>query len=66
MRLCTREIRINEHPISLLALACPNFDYAAAAVTRNGQSQFFMEQMEKTIDSDRFKPYAPRLRRLIF
>ncbi|KAJ2098538.1 hypothetical protein GGI09_003263 [Coemansia sp. S100] len=47
----------------LLALACPNFDYAAAP---SSQRELFMEVMEKDIFSDLFKPYVPRLRRLLF
>ncbi|KAJ2059869.1 hypothetical protein GGI17_004142 [Coemansia sp. S146] len=49
--------------VLLLALACPNFDYA---VPPSFQRRLFMEMLEKDIDSDRFKPYAPRLRRLLF
>ncbi|KAJ2061202.1 hypothetical protein GGI17_003237 [Coemansia sp. S146] len=49
--------------VLLLALACPNFDYAAVG---KGHREFFMEQMEKVIASDYFKSYAPRLRRLLF
>ncbi|KAJ2414444.1 hypothetical protein GGI10_002386 [Coemansia sp. RSA 2530] len=49
--------------VLLLALACPNFDYAAPP---NLTRKPFMEQMEKGIASDHFKPYAPRLRRLLF
>ncbi|KAJ2028568.1 hypothetical protein IWW57_002089 [Coemansia sp. S610] len=47
----------------LLALACPNFAYAAlSSVNRRP----FMELMETSITSDRFKPYASRLRCLLF
>ncbi|KAJ2886728.1 hypothetical protein H4R27_000425 [Coemansia aciculifera] len=49
--------------VLLLALVCPNFDYAA---TSSYERKWFMEMLEKDIDSDRFKPYAPRLRRLLF
>ncbi|KAJ2052707.1 hypothetical protein H4S04_001159 [Coemansia sp. S16] len=49
--------------VLLLALACPNFDYADSAIGRDG---LFMEMMEGEIYSVRFKPYAPRLRRLLF
>ncbi|KAJ2061146.1 hypothetical protein GGI17_003256 [Coemansia sp. S146] len=49
--------------VLLLALVCPNFDYA---VPPSFQRRLFMEMLEKDIDSDRFKPYAPRLRRLLF
>ncbi|KAJ1814785.1 hypothetical protein LPJ60_005932, partial [Coemansia sp. RSA 2675] len=47
----------------VLALACPNFDYAAPP---SSMRKPFMEHMEKAIASDRFKLYAPRLRRLLF
>ncbi|KAJ2055987.1 hypothetical protein GGI17_006423 [Coemansia sp. S146] len=49
--------------VLLLALACPNFDYAVPPFF---QRELFMEQMKKDIGSDRFKSYAPRLRRLLF
>ncbi|KAJ2869950.1 hypothetical protein GGH93_005941, partial [Coemansia aciculifera] len=49
--------------VLLLALACSNFDYAAPP---SFQRRLFMEMLEKNINSDRFKPYAPRLRRLLF
>ncbi|KAJ2112681.1 hypothetical protein IW146_004439 [Coemansia sp. RSA 922] len=49
--------------VLLLALACPNFDYATPP---SSQRELFMEMMEKDISSDLFKPYAPRLRRLLF
>ncbi|KAJ2114800.1 hypothetical protein IW146_002802 [Coemansia sp. RSA 922] len=49
--------------VFLLALACPNFDYAAPLIS---QREMFMKQMEKDIGSNCFKPYVPRLRRLLF
>ncbi|KAJ2059024.1 hypothetical protein GGI17_004664 [Coemansia sp. S146] len=49
--------------VLLLALVCPNFDYA---VPPTPTCKLFMNHMEKVIDSDLFKPYAPRLRRLLF
>ncbi|KAJ1925873.1 hypothetical protein LPJ71_000021 [Coemansia sp. S17] len=49
--------------VLLLALACPNFDYAAPPIS---QREMFMKRMEKGIGSNFFKPYAPRLRRLLF
>ncbi|KAJ2055944.1 hypothetical protein GGI17_006443 [Coemansia sp. S146] len=48
--------------VLLLALACPNFDYAVPPFQR----EFFMGQMEKDIESDHFKSYTSRLRRLLF
>ncbi|KAJ2757359.1 hypothetical protein GGI19_000078 [Coemansia pectinata] len=49
--------------VLLLALVYPNFDYA---VPPSFQRELFMKQMEKDIFLDRFKSYAPRLRRLLF
>ncbi|KAJ2346800.1 hypothetical protein GGH91_002079, partial [Coemansia sp. RSA 2671] len=49
--------------VLLLALACPNMDYAAIAPPSRVA---FMELMKKAIDSREFQPYAPRLRRLLF
>ncbi|KAJ2902374.1 hypothetical protein GGI21_004565 [Coemansia aciculifera] len=49
--------------VLLLALACPNFDYAA--VKRSARKRF-MESMQQLIDSNEFKEHAPRLQRLLF
>ncbi|KAJ2868518.1 hypothetical protein GGH94_000050 [Coemansia aciculifera] len=49
--------------VLLLALACPNFDYAAIRPSNRVE---FMELMKKTMASKEFKPYCPRLRRLLF
>ncbi|KAJ2398058.1 hypothetical protein GGF41_008370, partial [Coemansia sp. RSA 2531] len=49
--------------VLLVALACPNFDYA---VTPPNMRKGFMKQMEESIVSDPFKKYEPRLRCLIF
>ncbi|KAJ2733601.1 hypothetical protein IW152_002971 [Coemansia sp. BCRC 34962] len=49
--------------VLLLALVCPNFDYAVPPAS---QRQLFMREMETSISSDPYKPYAPRLRRLLF
>ncbi|KAJ2416893.1 hypothetical protein GGI10_000627 [Coemansia sp. RSA 2530] len=49
--------------VLLLALVCPAFDYAVPPVS---QRQSFMKEMEASISSDLYKPYAPRLRRLLF
>ncbi|KAJ2016885.1 hypothetical protein GGI14_003340, partial [Coemansia sp. S680] len=49
--------------VLLLALACPNFAYAATS--RSSHTQF-MEMVEEAIASDMFRQYAPRLRRLLF
>ncbi|KAJ2682154.1 hypothetical protein IWW39_006107 [Coemansia spiralis] len=49
--------------VLLLALICPNFDYVS---NHPSQRESFMEDLERAIDLDRFRPYAPRLRRLLF
>ncbi|KAJ2040076.1 hypothetical protein GGI03_003530 [Coemansia sp. RSA 2337] len=49
--------------VLLLALVCPNFDYAAIEPSNRVE---FMELMKKAISSKEFKPYRPRLRRLLF
>ncbi|KAJ2461379.1 hypothetical protein GGF42_000228 [Coemansia sp. RSA 2424] len=50
-------------PVLLLALACPSFDFA---VLPRGVRVSFMEEMERTIASNSFKQYAPRLQRLLY
>ncbi|KAJ2102352.1 hypothetical protein GGI09_001259 [Coemansia sp. S100] len=50
-------------PFLLLALACPNFDYAAA-VDKNREK--FAELLEKTISMATYKKCVPRLRRLLY
>ncbi|KAJ2879996.1 hypothetical protein H4R27_004987 [Coemansia aciculifera] len=47
----------------LLALACPNFDYVAMD---QEERKPFMKDLKMFIGLDRFKPYAPRLCRLLF
>ncbi|KAJ1670961.1 hypothetical protein GGF38_001153, partial [Coemansia sp. RSA 25] len=49
--------------VFLLALVCPNFDYAAVSTTYR---ELLMAHMNNTIDTDRFRPHAARLRRLLF
>ncbi|KAJ2868234.1 hypothetical protein GGH94_000221 [Coemansia aciculifera] len=46
----------------LLALVCPNFDYAAVSSYRDP----FMEAMKEKIGEPGFRQDAPRLRRLLF
>ncbi|KAJ2899381.1 hypothetical protein IWW38_001003 [Coemansia aciculifera] len=46
-----------------MALACSNFTYAAPSI---GRRRSLMEKIEKTITTDGFKHYAPRLRCLLF
>ncbi|KAJ2105227.1 hypothetical protein GGI16_002435 [Coemansia sp. S142-1] len=50
-------------PFLLLALAYPNFDYAAAL---DYEREKFAKLLEKTIDTAAYKKHAPRLRRLLF
>ncbi|KAJ2743606.1 hypothetical protein GGI20_003612 [Coemansia sp. BCRC 34301] len=47
----------------LFALVCPNFDYAAVSTFVH---ELFMAYMKKMITTDGFRPYATRLRRLLF
>ncbi|KAJ2331730.1 hypothetical protein GGI00_003121 [Coemansia sp. RSA 2681] len=49
--------------VFLLALACPNFDYAAVSTTYR---ELLMAHMNNTIDTNRFRPHKTRLRRLLF
>ncbi|KAJ2095285.1 hypothetical protein GGI09_000512, partial [Coemansia sp. S100] len=50
-------------PSLLLALTCPNFDYAAAVDKKHEK---FAELLEKTIGMVTYKNYVPRLRRLLY
>ncbi|KAJ2074843.1 hypothetical protein GGH13_001045 [Coemansia sp. S155-1] len=50
-------------PFLLLALACPNFDYAAIV---HYHREMFAELLEKPIDMATYKKHAPRLRRLLY
>ncbi|KAJ2838138.1 hypothetical protein FBU31_000989 [Coemansia sp. 'formosensis'] len=47
----------------LLALICPNFDYANIGIVWR---EVFMAHMKRMITTDGFRPYATRLRRLLF
>ncbi|KAJ2069181.1 hypothetical protein GGI08_000487 [Coemansia sp. S2] len=49
--------------VVLVALVCPNFDYAAP---RPSGHKIYREKLEDTIATGGFKKYAPRLRRLLF
>ncbi|KAJ1671561.1 hypothetical protein GGF38_000712 [Coemansia sp. RSA 25] len=49
--------------VLVLALICPNFDYAAVD---GGHRQQFMQEMKKQIADPVFIQYAPHLRRLLF
>ncbi|KAJ2837487.1 hypothetical protein FBU31_001132 [Coemansia sp. 'formosensis'] len=53
----------NVWAILLLALVCPNFDYAAPVPS---EREVFMRLMEATIAIDCFQKYVPRLRRLLY
>ncbi|KAJ2105877.1 hypothetical protein GGI16_002170 [Coemansia sp. S142-1] len=54
--------------VLLLALACPNFDYAVfdSAVFDYRHCEPFMKVMRKRIDEPEFSQDAPRLKRLLF
>ncbi|KAJ2022653.1 hypothetical protein GGI06_001724 [Coemansia sp. S85] len=57
------DIKKNVRCMLLLALVCPNFDYAApSGIDRS----LFMAHMKKMIMTDGFRPHATRLRRLLF
>ncbi|KAJ2832203.1 hypothetical protein GGI24_001315 [Coemansia furcata] len=47
----------------LLALVCPNFDYANIGIVWR---EVFMAHTKRMITTDGFRPYATRLRRLLF
>ncbi|KAJ2748212.1 hypothetical protein GGI19_006210 [Coemansia pectinata] len=49
--------------VLLLALVCPNFNYAAIGGT---SCELFMALMSQMIATDGFRPHASRLRRLLF
>ncbi|KAJ1925567.1 hypothetical protein GGI09_000542 [Coemansia sp. S100] len=49
--------------VLLLALVCPNFDYAAVSADCR---ELFMAHMKKTISSNGYRQHATRLRRLLF
>lgn len=57
------EVKMTVKCVQLLALVCPNFDYAAIC-TSNRES--FMALMKTTITTDGFRPYVKQLRRLLF
>ncbi|KAJ2746860.1 hypothetical protein GGI20_001013 [Coemansia sp. BCRC 34301] len=46
----------------LLALVCPGFRYLVTRIPRDAK---FKDEVEKAIDSDMFKQYAPRLQNLV-
>ncbi|KAJ2749174.1 hypothetical protein GGI19_005792, partial [Coemansia pectinata] len=49
--------------VLLLALICPNFNHVA---TFFHQRESLLNSMERIMDSDAFRPYAPRLQYLLF
>ncbi|KAJ2076099.1 hypothetical protein GGH13_000141 [Coemansia sp. S155-1] len=51
------------HCVLLLALVCPNFDYAAVP---RGEREVVMAYMNEMIATDAFRPHASQLRRLLF
>ncbi|KAJ2832878.1 hypothetical protein GGI24_001054 [Coemansia furcata] len=50
------------HCVFLLALICPNFDYATPP---SNMCQWFMDKMKAIINTDGYKQYATRLQRLL-
>ncbi|KAJ2835800.1 hypothetical protein FBU31_001524, partial [Coemansia sp. 'formosensis'] len=50
------------HCVLLLALICPNFDYATPP---SNMCQWFMDKMKAIINTDGYKQYATRLQRLL-
>ncbi|KAJ2057791.1 hypothetical protein GGI17_005443 [Coemansia sp. S146] len=59
----TGDVNNSVRCVLLLALVCPNFDYAA--VTRTDRD-LFMAYMKAMIAIDEFRPYESRLQRLLF
>ncbi|KAJ2354334.1 hypothetical protein GGH92_000103, partial [Coemansia sp. RSA 2673] len=57
------DIKVAVKCVLLLALVCPNFDYAA---TLEWDRELFMAHMKKTISSNGYRQHAARLRRLLF
>ncbi|KAJ2031818.1 hypothetical protein IWW57_000534 [Coemansia sp. S610] len=55
--------RVDVRCVLLLALVCPNFDYAAVSA---GHCKFFMAHMKEMIAKDWYRPHAKRLQRLLF
>ncbi|KAJ2872873.1 hypothetical protein GGH93_003687 [Coemansia aciculifera] len=58
----TGDVNNSVRCVLLLALVCPNFDYAAIYMC----IQIFMIHMRAMIATDEFRPYESRLRRLLF
>ncbi|KAJ2879990.1 hypothetical protein H4R27_004989, partial [Coemansia aciculifera] len=54
------EVKVVVKCVLLLALVCPNFDYAAVSVDSR---EFFMAYLKKTISSNGYRQHATRLRR---
>ncbi|KAJ2744500.1 hypothetical protein GGI19_006594, partial [Coemansia pectinata] len=49
--------------VLLLALICPNFDYCVPPEKKFSE---YMDELERTINWDAFKDYAPRLQHFLF
>ncbi|KAJ2750148.1 hypothetical protein GGI19_005269 [Coemansia pectinata] len=59
----SRSVTTTAWCVLLLALVCPSFDYCVPPKKEFGE---YMIKLEKTINLDGFKDYAPRLRRFLF
>ncbi|KAJ2051733.1 hypothetical protein GGI08_005189 [Coemansia sp. S2] len=57
------DVKVAVKYMLLLALVCPNFDYAAVL---SGDRELFMAHMKKIISSNGYRQHATRLRRLLF
>ncbi|KAJ2750970.1 hypothetical protein GGI19_004785 [Coemansia pectinata] len=57
------EVKVAVKCVLLLALVCPNFDYAAVPAKRR---ELFMAYLKEAISSNGYRQHAPRLRRLLF
>ncbi|KAJ2052757.1 hypothetical protein GGI03_000663 [Coemansia sp. RSA 2337] len=57
------DVKVAVKCMLLLALVCPNFDYAAVS---SGDRELFMAHMKKIISSNGYRQHATRLRRLLF
>ncbi|KAJ2055507.1 hypothetical protein GGI17_006629 [Coemansia sp. S146] len=57
------EVKVAVKCVLLLALVCPNLDYAAVSANRR---ELFMAHMKKAISLNGYRQHAPRLRRLLF
>ncbi|KAJ2039165.1 hypothetical protein IW146_000151 [Coemansia sp. RSA 922] len=63
LELHDKQFEVSVKCMFLLALVCPNFDYAAVPTDRR---ELFMAHMKGTISSNGYRQHAARLRRLLF